>query len=64
MDEDGNSLVGKAELVIAKQRNGPTGVVNLFFHQAYTRFDELAKEPGDSRDGQRSDVADSVEEPF
>ncbi len=38
-DKDGTSLEGKAELVIAKQRNGPTGTVDLFFHKAYTRFD-------------------------
>jgi replicative DNA helicase len=41
MDKDGNSLEGKAEMAIAKQRNGPTGTVNLFFHKAYTRFDSV-----------------------
>lgn len=39
VDDDGNSLEGKAELIVAKQRNGPTGVVALHFHKAYTRFD-------------------------
>ncbi len=32
-------LRGKAELIIDKQRNGPTGVVPLHFHQAITRFE-------------------------
>jgi replicative DNA helicase len=41
MDKDGNSLEGKAEMSIAKQRNGPTGTVQLFFHKAYTRFDSV-----------------------
>ncbi len=41
VDKDGESLEGKAELAIAKQRNGPTGTVNLFFHKAYTRFDSV-----------------------
>jgi len=44
MDKDGESLEGKAELIIGKQRNGPTGTVPLYFHKAYTRFDEMARE--------------------
>ncbi len=43
-DADGNSLEGKAELIVSKQRNGPTGVVPLYFHSAYTRFDNVAAE--------------------
>jgi len=31
-----------AELIIAKQRNGPTGTVKVRFDHAYTRFDNLA----------------------
>ncbi|MDX1567502.1 MAG: replicative DNA helicase, partial [Longimicrobiales bacterium] len=43
-DKDGNNIEGKTELIVGKQRNGPTGVVNLFFHKAYTRFDSAARE--------------------
>ena len=43
-DRDGNSLEGKAELIVSKQRNGPTGVVPLYFHRAYTRFDNVIPE--------------------
>jgi replicative DNA helicase len=42
VDKDGNSLEGKSELAIAKQRNGPTGTIDLFFHKAYTRFDSVS----------------------
>src|SRR6187455_2503061 len=33
---------GTAELIIGKQRNGPTGVVKLAFIREYTRFENLA----------------------
>jgi replicative DNA helicase len=33
-----------AELIIAKQRNGPTGIVKVRFDREYTRFDNLADE--------------------
>jgi replicative DNA helicase len=33
---------GKAELIIAKQRNGPTGMIELAFLKQHTRFEDLA----------------------
>ena len=33
---------GTAEIIIAKQRNGPTGVVKLSFQGEHTRFGNLA----------------------
>ena len=42
VDKDGNSLEGKAEVIVGKQRNGPTGIVNLFFQKQFTRFENLS----------------------
>ncbi|MBN1283250.1 MAG: replicative DNA helicase [Proteobacteria bacterium] len=38
---------GKAEILIGKQRNGPTGRVVLAFRTSLTRFDDLAHGPDD-----------------
>jgi replicative DNA helicase len=50
VDANGNSIEGQAELMVAKQRNGPTGNVPLFFHKAYTRFESVSR----ADDGERA----------
>jgi replicative DNA helicase len=41
-EEDPDSK-GKAEIIIAKQRNGPTGSVHLAYLSDYTRFENLSE---------------------
>ena len=40
-DERGNSLVGIAEIIVAKHRNGPTGIASMRFDNEYARFQNL-----------------------
>ena len=40
-DENGNSLVGIAEIIVAKHRNGPTGIAHMKFDNEYARFQNL-----------------------
>ncbi len=40
--EEDNPNKGIAELILAKQRNGPIGAVKLAFLETYTRFEDLA----------------------
>ena len=41
-DRENEDVKGKAEIIIAKQRNGPTGSVHLAYMADYTRFENLA----------------------
>jgi replicative DNA helicase len=38
-------IVGQAEVIVAKQRNGPTGEVKLAWFDKFTRFENLSEKP-------------------
>ena len=42
--EENNTNKGIAEILLKKQRNGPTGDIKLTFLSAYTRFENLAED--------------------
>ncbi len=44
---------GLAEVIIGKQRHGPTGAVNLAFQSSTTRFSDLAQD--DQRPARRDE---------
>ena len=46
-DEDRERVKGEAEIIIAKQRNGPIGDVKLLWQHDYTRFVNLEHRPYD-----------------
>jgi replicative DNA helicase len=43
-DRENDDIKGQADIIIAKQRNGPTGSIKLAYLADYTRFENLASE--------------------
>ncbi|MGI9040239.1 MAG: DnaB-like helicase C-terminal domain-containing protein [Gemmatimonadales bacterium] len=41
MYRPGHGVEGATELIVAKNRNGPTGFVDLYFYPRYLRFEDM-----------------------
>jgi replicative DNA helicase len=42
-EQAGESIEGRADVIVAKHRNGPTGIMDLYFHKQFTRFDNVTE---------------------
>lgn len=45
-EAEDKGMVGRAELIIGKQRNGPTGSIDLYFRKECARFESLTRREG------------------
>ena len=52
-EESRTAVDGKAEVIMAKQRHGPTGKIELRFHAMVTKFDNIedSTDPRDDEGG-------------
>jgi replicative DNA helicase len=41
MYNPGGGVEGATELIVAKNRNGPTGFIDLYFYQRWLRFEDM-----------------------
>jgi replicative DNA helicase len=50
-NKEDESVKGRAEIIIGKQRNGPIGIVNVAFLKDYAKFDNLTERVAEGAEG-------------
>lgn len=61
-DDSGNSLIGVAEIIIAKHRNGATGDVHLAFKKELAKFSDMENPYGNDFDAGRQTFSSKMNE--
>lgn len=63
--EEQEAVAGQAQIFVEKQRNGPTGDIDLLWKKDYTRFEDRAPERFDEFDDYNAaNVSDAGADPF
>lgn len=58
---EGESTEGLAEVIVGKQRNGPTGIAPLYFVKQYARFENISGSRSGGMGSQQASDGDSIQ---
>jgi len=57
-------VAGQGEVILAKQRNGPTGTIKLAWFEKHTRFEDLSQKPYDEFSNYGDDMGTNAGDDF
>lgn len=59
--DDNQEMIGKTQLIVAKQRNGPTGIVDLHWNPTRTRFENAGERYRGAKTQSMGDMARALQ---